>query len=318
MHACGHDGHMSMLLVAAEVIVSMKHRLQGSVKLLFQPGEEGHRGAKLMIDGNCLQNPKVDQVYGIHLWSYLKVGVVGVKSGPLMAASEGFYIDVKGRGGHGAAPQGTCDAIIAGTNLVSQLNTIVSRNIAPLDSAVVTVGTFNSGYNANVISDLTKISGTIRSFEEPVMEILHQRMKEICVGIEKSFNVEVDLKFAVDRSYPVTRNSSRECVENVRRAALKVVPSELVTEPQSTMGAEDFSFFLNELPGCFFFIGSYPGTADPKKEAAFEYLDRPHHKFNFDLHEDALGVGASIWVQLIEDLLAKSGSQPPSPKRLKK
>jgi amidohydrolase len=235
---------------------------------------------------------------------------------------------------HLLSHRGTCDAIVAGTNLVGQLNTIVSRNIArkciftsktfvqsiclALDSAVVTVGTFNAGYNANVISDLAKISGTLRSFEEPVMDILHQRIREICSGIEKSFNVQTEIKFADDRSYPVTRNTSLECVENVRRASSKIVSSDLVVEPISTMGAEDFSFFLNERPGCFFFVGSYPGKTDPSKPATFEYLDRPHHKSNFDLHEDALGVGASIWVQLIEDLLTKSGSQPPSPKRLKK
>lgn len=181
----------------------------------------------------------------------------------------------------------------------------------------MTVGTFNSGYNSNVISDLTKMSGTIRSFEEPVMDILHSRIREVCAGIEKSFSVKVECKFG-DRSYPVTKNTSVECVENVRRAALKIVPKEMVTAPRSTMGAEDFSFFLNEVPGCFFFVGSYPGDADLELDPVHEYLDRPHHKYNFDIHEDALGVGASVWVQLIEDLLTKSGSQPPSPKRHKK
>jgi amidohydrolase len=150
------------------------------------------------------------------------------------------------------------------------------------------------------------------------MQTLYQRIRDICSGIEKSFNVQVKVDFNEHRQVPATCNTNAECVEHVRRAASKIVPEDMISQPISTMGGEDFSFFLLERPGCFFFVGSYPGKIENDKGPVAEYLDRPHHKFNFDLHEDALAVGASVWVQLIEDLITKSGSQPPSPKRLKK
>jgi amidohydrolase len=214
--------------------------------------------------------------------------------------------------------RGTKDTLVAGAHLATQLHTIVSRNIArkknvcmnlknlrllALKSAVVTLGTFNCGCAPNVIADSAKISGTVRAFEEPVLDTVHSRMRQICQGIEQSFGVEVNLNPSTDIAYPVTENTDDECIENVRKAAKKIVTSEMVIPPISTMAAEDFSFFLQKIPGCFFFLGSYPGEPDPSKDPSHEYLDRPHHKRNFDLNEDCLAVGASIWVQLIEDLL---------------
>ncbi len=166
------------------------------------------------------------------------------------------------------------------------------------------MGTFNCGCAPNVIADSAFISGTVRAFQEPVLDTIHTRMQQICKGVEQSFDVQVKLVPSTDIDYPVTENTNDECIENVRKAALKIVPSELVIAPISTMAAEDFSFFLKEIPGCFFFLGSYPGTPDPEKHPSHEYLDRPHHKRNFDLDENCLAVGASIWVQLIEDILS--------------
>jgi metal-dependent amidase/aminoacylase/carboxypeptidase family protein len=172
-----------------------------------------------------------------------------------------------------------------------------------LKSAVVTLGTFHCGCAPNVIADSASISGTVRAFEEPVLDIVHRRMRQICNGVEQSFDVQVDLNPSTDIDYPVTENTNDECIQNIRNAALKIVPEELVVSPASTMASEDFSFFLQKVPGCFFFLGSYPGNPDPLKDPAHEYLDRPHHKRDFDLDENCLEIGSSIWVQLIEDLL---------------
>jgi metal-dependent amidase/aminoacylase/carboxypeptidase family protein len=191
--------------------------------------------------------------------------------------------------------------------------------LSALDSAVVSIGTFNAGYNANVIADSAEISGTIRGFDQSVMDLVHRRVEEISSGIELSFGVKIEFEFSDPETiYPVTSNVSADCVKNVITAASKVVPAQKILPPRSTLGAEDFSFFLNERPGCFFFVGCYPGETDASKDVSFEYLDRPHHKSNFDLHEDALGVGASIWVHLIEDLLMKFETRHSSPKRLRK
>lgn len=194
--------------------------------------------------------------------------------------------------------------------------TLFSNILSALDSAVLTVGTFNGGYACNVIADKSEISGTVRAFEEPVMDTIHRRVNEICCGIHQSFNVDVQVKFNTETGYPVTRNTSQTCVDNVRLAASKVVPKDHVVSPSSTMAAEDFSFFLNEVPGCFFFVGAYPGTPTETDPPQKEYLDFPHHKSNFDLDEDSLGIGASIWVQLVEDLLVTGRASSPKRQRI--
>jgi len=321
MHACGHDAHMSMLVCAARVLSGMASRLRGTVKFLMQPAEEGGAGARAMIEDGALTTigPKVDQIYGLHVWTHMNVGQVGVKLGALMAGSDRFTIDVAGRGGHGAVPQGTNDAVVAAAHLVSQLHTIVSRNINPLDSAVLSVGTIQGGYASNVIADNVKLSGTTRMFNDITQSVIMERMRALCDGVGKSFGVQCKLDYV--KCYPPTVTRSERAMSAVVKAAEKVVGSTAIVTPESTTCAEDMSFFLNAIEdGCFFFLGAAvePLTAPfcCGRDSALSYCTqsdsvdgsrvRPHHRADFDFDEKVLPVGASIWVQLISDLLLVS------------
>jgi len=289
MHACGHDGHTAMLLGAAETLTTRRDEISGSVRFIFQPAEEGHHGARFMLEDGAVEG--VDEIYGIHLWNYQEFGTVGVKPGPIMAAADEFEMDIHGKGGHGAAPQGTVDTVVVAAHLITALQTIVSRNTNPIESTVVTVGQINGGSNFNIIADTVKLRGTARAYEESNRQLIKTRMAEIIKGIETTFNAQIDFRYK--DGYPPTINDEA-VTEKLLQAAQKVV-GEGAGYPYLSMGGEDFSYFAQAVPGCYFLIGSAPTDREP--------LSVPHHCSHFDIDERALLVGASIFVQVIEDQL---------------
>ncbi|MGD1903185.1 MAG: M20 family metallopeptidase [Geitlerinemataceae cyanobacterium] len=288
MHACGHDGHTAIALGVARYL--SEHRdFAGTVKLIFQPAEEGPGGAKPMIDEAALKDPDVDAIVGLHLWNNLPLGTVGVRPGPMMAAVELFDLQIRGKGGHGGMPHQTTDAIVVASQVVGALQTIVARNIDPIDSAVVTVGQFNAGTARNVISGSAQLSGTVRYFNPKYADFFSERFERIIGGLCAAHNAEYCLNYW--RLYPATVNDPR-MADLVRSVAEQVIETPLGVVPEcQTMGGEDMSFFLNEVPGCYFFVGA----ANADRDLAY-----PHHHPRFDFDEAALGTGLEIFLRCVE------------------
>ena len=292
MHACGHDGHTAIALGTAYYLSQHRQDFAGTVKIIFQPAEEGPGGAKPMIEAGVLTNPDVDAIIGLHLWNQLPLGTVGVRSGALMAATEGFRCTIMGKGGHGAIPHQTIDSIVVASQIVNALQAIVSRNVDPIQSAVVTVGEFHAGTAINVIADTARIGGTVRYFNPALREFLPKRIEQIIAGVCQSHGAKYDFNYW--RQYPATINNPK-IAELVRSVASEVVETPLGIVPEcQTMGAEDMSFFLEAVPGCYFFLGS----ANPSLN-----LDYPHHHPRFNFDETALGMGVEIFVRCVEKFL---------------
>jgi amidohydrolase len=292
MHACGHDGHTAIALGTAYYLQQHRDQWQGTVKIIFQPAEEGPGGAKPMIEEGVLRNPDVDAIIGLHLWNNLPLGTVGVRPGALMAAVECFRASILGKGGHGAMPDQTVDSIVVASQIVNALQTIVSRNVKPLDSAVVTVGEFHAGTALNVIADQAHLSGTIRYFNPELEPLIRERLQAIIAGVCQMHGAGYKLDHW--QLYPPTIND-QAIAELVRSVAMEVVETPVGVVPEcQTMGGEDMSFFLNEVPGCYFFLGS----ANPEKQLAY-----PHHHPRFDFDETALGMGVEMFIRCVEKYL---------------
>ena len=293
MHACGHDGHTAIALGTAYYLHQHRQELNGTVKIILQPAEEGPGGAKPMIAAGVLNNPDVDAIIGLHLWNNLPLGTVGVRPGALMAAVELFRCTIFGKGGHGAIPHQTVDSLVVAAQIVSALQTIVSRNINPLDSAVVTVGELHAGTAVNVIADTAKMGGTVRYFNPDLAGFFKERIEKIIAGICQSHGANYDLDYI--HLYPPVINDA-DIAALVRSVAEEVIeiPIGVFSECQ-TMGGEDMSFFLQEVPGCYFFLGS----ANAEKK-----LDYPHHHPRFDFDETALPMGVEMFVRCVEKFFA--------------
>jgi amidohydrolase len=291
MHACGHDGHTAIALGTAYYL--SQHPFAGTVKIIFQPAEEGPGGAKPMIEAGALRYPDVEAIIGLHLWNNLPLGTVGVREGALMAAVEVFDLTIQGKGGHGAMPHQTVDAIVVGAQVVTALQTIVGRNLDPLQSGVVTVGEFKAGRANNVIADTATLSGTVRYFDPSLDGFFKQRLEQIVAGICQSQDATYELDYQT--LYPPVIND-RNIAALVRSVAETVIetPAGIVPNCQ-TMGGEDMSFFLQAVPGCYFFLGA----ANLNKGLTY-----PHHHPRFDFDETALGIGVELFVRCVEKFFA--------------
>ncbi len=291
MHACGHDAHMAMGLGVATLLAKYRDQIKGTLKLVFQPGEEGMNGAEVMVKEGVLENPRPDVVLATHVWIEKPIGTIAVTSGAVMAAAEKWTCVVRGEGGHGAMPHQAVDPIVAASHIVTTLQTIVSRDVSPLATAVVTVGSIEGGDAFNVIPEKVEMSGTIRTYDPEVRETVLRRVREVVEGVAAACGTEAELEF----SYltPALVNDARVS-KVVRSVAESVVGPENVSAEERTMGSEDASFFLQEVPGCYFFLGA---------ANAERGLDAPHHNPHFDFDEDALPLGVAVMAQSIAHYL---------------
>lgn len=293
MHACGHDGHTATLLAAAKHL-SENRNFNGKVNLIFQPAEEGGGGAYKMIEEGLFRDFPMDAVYGLHNWPYLEAGRIATRKGPLMASADELHITVKGKGGHAAGPQNTVDPVVVSAHIITALQTIVSRNLDPVDQGVVTISIVNAGTGAsNVIADTAQLTGTIRAFKQETREFLHRRVKEIAEGVAKAMMASADVKIEI--GYDPTINTDRETDLAVQAAAAVVGANNVIADTDPTMGAEDFGAYLRQRPGAFVFLG----------QKVKDKPDSPHnhglHSPYYDFNDDVIPVGVSWFVRLVED-----------------
>jgi IAA-amino acid hydrolase len=282
MHACGHDCHTAMLLGAARLLKAHEAEIHGTVKLIFQPAEEGANGGYVMCQEGVLEGPKVEKIFGLHVWPSLPVGTIGGRAGILLAAVDGFDIVVRGRGGHAAMPHTTIDPVTTAAKIVCELQTIVSREIDPFAPAVVSVTAIHGGQAFNVIPETVALKGTIRALSFPVIELLQKRIREICTGVATANHCTAEVVFG-EMPIPPTKNDP-DLWAMARSVAEGLVGTNKVVEVPPVMGGEDFSFYADRIPGCFAVVGV---SSESKRGFGL------HHP-RFDVDESVLPIGAAL------------------------
>jgi amidohydrolase len=276
MHACGHDGHTAIGLSVARILHDHRHELAGTVKLVFQPAEEGVGGAERMVAEGVLQDPPPDFSLALHLWNNAPFGWIGINAGPVMAASEDFHLTITGKGGHGAIPNLAIDPVLASAHVVAALQSIVSREVSPLDAAVISVTSIHGGEAFNVIPPRVEMKGTIRTLEPAVRQRLLERFDQVVRGTAATFGCQAEVH--VRSVTPAVINDPR-LARHVQKVASELLPGCEQDTGFRTMGSEDMAFMMQDIPGCYFFVGSADGERG---------LDAPHHHPRFDFDERAL------------------------------
>ncbi|QSQ07899.1 N-acyl-L-amino acid amidohydrolase [Koleobacter methoxysyntrophicus] len=296
MHACGHDMHTAILLGCAHVLSELKEQINGTVKFVFQPAEEDNPtgGAPGMIKEGVLENPKVDAIVSLHVWPKLETGYAGIKAGPMTASSDRIFITIKGKSSHGSAPEEGIDAVVIAANVISALQTIVSRNIGPLESSVISIGKLNGGYRYNIIADRIDMEGTVRNLDPKIRNSMPERIEKLVKGITEAMGGGYEFKYV--KGYPPTVNE-KNLTKIVYSAMRKVLNEKAVIPERASLGGEDFAFFSEKLPSAYIWLGCRPSGLSVEETP-------PLHNNRFNPDEKALTIGMEILISTVFEYLS--------------